>query len=49
MADTSSQRGKLPESRTYVVSNVRGVYIRDLAKKLAGKSLCNLDCEESRL
>jgi len=41
MADTciSSQRSKPPESRTCVVSNVREVYIRDLAKKLAGKEL----------
>ena len=39
MADTSSQRSELPEFRTCVVSNVREVDIRRLAKKLVGKEL----------
>jgi len=39
MADTSSQRSDLPESRTCVVSNVREMDIRGLAKKLVGKEL----------
>jgi len=39
MADTSSQSSELPESRTCVVSNVREVDIRGLAKKLAEREL----------
>ena len=39
MADTSSQRSELPESRTCVISNVREVDIRGLAKRLAGREL----------
>ena len=39
MADTSSQRSDLPESRTCEVSNVREVDIRGLAKKLVGREI----------
>jgi len=39
MADNSSQRSELPESRTSVVSNVREADRCGLAKKLVGKEL----------
>jgi len=39
MADSFSQRSELPESRTCVVSNVREVDIRGLAKKLVGREI----------
>jgi len=39
MADTSSQRSELLESRTCVFSNAREVNLGGLAKKWAGREL----------